>query len=32
LAKRFGVPYLADLLEQKAGIKADDVMKIVGVR
>ena len=23
LAKRFGVPYLADLLEHKAGVKAD---------
>ena len=30
LAKRFGVPYLADLLERKAGIKADMVMKILG--
>jgi hypothetical protein len=30
LAKRFGVPYLADLLEQKAGVKADLVMKILG--
>lgn len=30
LAKRFGVPYLADLLEHKAGVKADLVMKILG--
>ena len=30
LAKRFGVPYLADLLEHKAGVKADLVVKILG--
>ena len=30
LAKRFGIPYLADLLEQKAGVKADLVIKILG--
>ena len=30
LAKRFGVPYLADLVEQKAGVKADLAMKILG--
>ena len=30
LAKRFGIPYIADLLEQKAGIKAGLVMEILG--